>query len=177
MRAGAANEAYLATVLRESGAASDPQNALPGDLSLITKQLSLKASVIPEDQQTADLEVAQSARAITYFVVSSTAVASLQSLGLFGASGIGVDTIEGGNSVALASSINSGKKTVDEFAAQLQEEGVDAGYAVWSASWGVAAAEALANGERSTSAAVQALYEIWYDTINVFMLNAARAQS
>ena len=175
VRAGAANEAYLATVLGESGASSDPQNALPGDLSLITNQLSLETALIPEDQQTANLEVAQSARAITYFVVSSTAVASVQSLGLFGGFGIGSDTIEAGDRVALSSSINSGQKIVDDFAARLQELGVDAGYAVWSASWGAAGAKALANGERSTSAAVQALNEIWYDTINVFMLNAAHA--
>lgn len=173
VRAGAANEAYLATVLGQPGAASDPQNALPGDLSLITNQLSLETALIPKDEQAADLEIAQSARAITYFVVSSTAVSSLQSLGLFRGIGIGVDTIEAGDGVALAASINSGKMTVDEFAAHLQEVGLDAGYAVWSAAWGAAGAKALENGERSTSAAVQALNEIWYDTINVFMLNAA----
>ena len=173
VRAGAANEAYLAAVLGQPGAASDPQNALPGDLSLITNQLSLETALIPKDEQTADLEITQSARAITYFVVSSTAVSSLQSLGLFGGIGIGVDTIEAGDGVALAASITSGKMTVDEFAAHLQEVGLDSGYAVWSAAWGAAGAKALANGERSTSAAVQALNEIWYDTINVFMLNAA----
>ena len=176
VRAGAANEAYLATVIGQPGAASNPQNALPGDLSLITHQLSLDTGLIPEDQQTADLEIAQSAHAITYFVVSSTAVSSLQSLGLFGRIGIGVDTIEAGDGVALAASINSGKLTVDEFAAHLQEVGLDAGYAVWSAAWGAAGAKALANGERSTKAAVQALNEIWYDTINVFMLNAAHTR-
>ncbi len=173
VRAGAANEAYLATVIGQPGAASDPQNALPGDLSLITHQLSLETALIPKDQQTVDLEIAQSARAITYFVVSSTAVSTLQSLGLFGGIGIGIDTIEAGDGVALAASINSGKITVDEFAAHLQEVGFDAGYAVWSATWGAAGAKALASGERSTKAAVQALNEIWYDTINVFMLNAA----
>ena len=99
----------------------------------------------------------------------------MQSLGLFGGFGIGSDTIEAGDRVALSSSINSGQKIVDDFAARLQELGFDAGYAVWSASWGAAGAKALANGERSTSAAVQALNEIWYDTINVFMLNAAHA--
>jgi len=175
VRAGEANEAYLKTVLRADGSGSDPQNALPGDLSLTTLQLSGEAAEIPLDVETADAEVAQSVRAIRYFVVSSSAVSSLQALGLYGLSAAGEETIGSGDSAALAASIGVGKRAIDSLAARLQEQGLDAGYAVWSASWGAASADFLQGDERSPDAALQSLYEIWYSSINVSIINAANA--
>ena len=169
VRAGDANLAYLDVTSggrSPSAAGSDLPSVVPvvAELSNLTKQ-------IPLDEQPLAQEIEQSSAAMTYFVVSTSSIAATQAFGLNDFELDGADTADYPG--ALTAAVGTGLATVNGFASQLGQRGLDAGYPVWSATWGSAAERALTARERATAGGVLALNEIWYDSISVLMINAA----
>ena len=169
VRAGDANLAYLDVVFGRGSpsiAGSDLASLVP-----VVSELSNLAKQIPLDEQPLAQEIEQSSTAMTYFVVSTSSITATQSFGL---NGFDTDSVTSAASPgALTAAVETGLATVSGFASQLGQRGLDAGYPVWSATWGAAAAEALTARDRATAGGVLALNEIWYDSISVLMVNAA----
>ena len=170
VRAGDANLAYTTDVMFGG---STPTAAISGLVSLIpvVTALSSLAKQVPTDEQSMAQEIEQSSAAMTYFVTSSSLIAASEAFGLANFD-IGSDERARAPG-SLDAAVESGLATVDGFASQLAQRGLDSGYPVWSATWGSAAEKALTLRERGTAGALLALSEIWYDSITVFMINAA----
>ena len=74
----------------------------------------------------------------------------------------------------LRTSVLTGQNIVNTAASIVAANGLDAGYPVWSSSWGVAGIEEYRDSPAQMAASWIALNEVWYDAVNVFMLNAAQ---
>ena len=74
----------------------------------------------------------------------------------------------------LRTSVLTGDEIVMATASIVAAGGLDPGYAVWSSSWGVAGMEEYRDSPAEMAASWIGLNEVWYDAVNVFMLNAAQ---
>lgn len=172
LRAAKANEVYARDVLlsgTEVDQAADQQQVV--NLLPIVVQLGVEADTMQPDVGTVREELGEVSRAFTYYLGVVSLVAALQAFGIddfrFANDSIYVATPQ-----ALDASIRLSKFAVDEVAKALAAEGLDAGYAVWTSDWGVAAYEALDAEGRGGVGAVLALEELWFDAVNVFMMRS-----
>jgi hypothetical protein len=171
MRAAEANEVYARDVLlggTDLEQAADQRQVL--SLLPIVVQLGNDArAAVQPGIGTVRQELEQVAYSFTYYVGVLSLVASLQAFGIDDFR-FANDTIYVASPDALTASVTLAKFAVDEIAKYLASQGLDAGYAVWTAQWGTAAYQALATTGRGGVGAVLALEELWFDVLNVFML-------
>ncbi len=174
VQAGIANKDYLNVVVGSRG--TTDSNGAPVFVALGLNALTTTVESTPPDYQSANEEIQQAAVAATYFIFGTGLVANTGAIGIIG-NGVGTDirgtvTIPGLiNAVVLAAS------GVDALINLLAARAVDATYPRWSASWGVAAADALNGSGRDAAGEYLALNELWYDAINCSVLYAATSPS
>lgn len=168
--AGDANLGYVEDVF---GFPLTPEN-LAGRASALERAavaLADRTHVESEPGATLTDEVARAARAMSYFVITSTLVASAQAYGMDGF-GIGEDPADVQARESFRASLANARSTVAAYSGALVEAGIDPGYSAWSAQWGTSIADRLAGTPREAAGAVLALNELWYDAITVLMLHA-----
>jgi hypothetical protein len=171
MRAAEANEVYARDVLlggTDVEQAADQRQVL--SLLPIVVQLGddARAAVQPGIGAVRQ-ELEQVTYSFTYYLGVLSLVASLQAFGIDDFR-FANDTLYVASPDALTASITLAKFAVDEIAKYLASQGLDAGYAVWTSQWGTAAYEGLTAAGRGGAGAVLALEELWFDVLNVFML-------
>jgi hypothetical protein len=172
LRAAQANEVYAREVLLSgTGVDQAAEQQQVVNLLPIVVQMGLEADTMQPDVGTLREELGEVSRAFTYYLGVVSLVAALQAFGIddfrFANDSIYVATPQ-----ALDASIRLSKFAVDEVAKVLAAQGLDAGYAVWTSNWGVAAYEALDAEGRGGVGAVLALEELWFDAVNVFMMRS-----
>ncbi|CAB4607702.1 unannotated protein [freshwater metagenome] len=172
VQAGDASLAYYETVVKRGAGSSASEQGMPNYAFLASSVLKETNSAINPDEQDLDIEVAQSAEAITYFVVGSALVAGAQAFGLTGL-GIGSDPTRVADSILMANSVAVASASVNDYALSLSGNGIDPGYPAWSAQWGTSLALATAGTTRTGAGSLIALNELWYDFINCAVLTAA----
>jgi hypothetical protein len=84
------------------------------------------------------------------------------------------EVVEAMQPEVLRTSVLTGHEIVKDAASIVAANGLDSGYAVWSSSWGVAGMEEYRDSPAQMAASWIGLNEVWYDAVNVFMLNAAQ---
>ncbi|CAM8622104.1 Peptidase S16, Lon proteolytic domain containing protein [Acidimicrobiia bacterium] len=174
VEAGDASLAYYETVVKRGAGTSESEQGLPNYAFLAGSVLKATNSAIDPDEQDLETEIAQSAEAITYFVVGSALVAGSQAFGLTGL-GIGADPTRVADSILMTNSVAVAAASVNDYALALSGSGIDPGYPAWSAQWGTAVALATAGTTRTGAGSLIALNELWYDFINCAVLVAAKA--
>jgi hypothetical protein len=171
MRAAEANEVYTRDVLlggTDLEQAADQRQVL--SLLPIVVQLGDDArGAVQPGIGTVRQELEQVASSFTYYLGVLSLVAALQAFGIDDFR-FANETIYVASPEALKASVALAKFAVDEIAKFLASQGLDAGYAVWTSQWGTAAYEALSATGRGGVGAVLALEELWFDVLNVFML-------
>jgi hypothetical protein len=171
-RAAEANTVYTREVLL-SGVGLDEAARQQQHLSLlgIVAALGAEADIMQSEVGTLAQELNDVAWAFTYYLGVTSLVAAVQAFGIddfrFANDRIYVTSPE-----ALEASIRLSKFAVDEVAKFLAIQGLDAGAAVWSSQWGVAAYEALGERGREGAGGVLALEELWFDALNLFMIRS-----
>ncbi|MFO1540200.1 MAG: S16 family serine protease [Chloroflexota bacterium] len=168
--AGDANMGYVEDVF---GYPLTPENLAGRTAALERAAVALadRTDAEPTPGATLTDEVARAARAMSYFVISSTLVSGAQAYGLDGF-GIGEDPGEAQTRESFRASLANARSTVAAYSGALVDAGIDPGYSAWSAQWGTSVADALAGTPREAAGAVLALNELWYDAITVLMLHA-----
>lgn len=141
------------------------------ELLPVATELAAAAADIEPGAQSLPTELEQSALAMTYFVATSALVGSLQ---VFGNLDVWLtpDDATIGTEEAFTGAIEQSVEVVRGHAAELRTQGLNAGFPLWSAEWGYATHEALAEQGRSSAGASIALQELWYDVVTVLTMSA-----
>ena len=171
IRGGRASEQYFEKVVEASG-----MGGTPGYIYPAFRALGREAGEIPTDTDPIEDEMTQAASAISFFVIGAILVGGDSILGLPGF-GIGEEITTARESKLLPAAVKGATSTVEYWASDLQDRGVEAGYPVWSTEWGLAGFEALRGTDRAPDGAVLALEEAWYAAIGVFMLEGITASN
>jgi Lon protease (S16) C-terminal proteolytic domain len=169
--AGKANETYAADVL-SLRVTQEGQAVIGGQLPIATQLHDIALALNPEPGQT-DQELLQVAYALTYYIVTATMTANAQVYEAYDGGPAG-EAVEAMQPEILRTSVITGKNIVNDAASIVSANGLDAGFPVWSSSWGVAGIEEYRDSPAQMAASWIALNEVWYDAVNVFMLNAAQ---
>jgi hypothetical protein len=167
--AGDANVAYLRAVegLSENVAA---ESTVP-DLIPVAIELGESAATINSETESLEVELEESSVAMTYFVVTSSLVFSLEA---FDSTSLWLNP-EATNVTANAYIENSIMQSVDiteGTALNLLAENFNAGFVVWSARWGQESYKELVKQQRSSAGITLAINELWYDVITVLSMAA-----
>lgn len=169
-----ANARYIADVVM----VSIPDATVGSDdvrsLAPILAELAQETSAIDVASEDVPDELVQSAVAITDFVATTAFISATQGYGLDGFNMV-TDAPTIPNSDSVRDSFDTSRAIVASLAALVSEQGSDAGYAVWSAEWGSAAFEDLAQEDRAGAGAVLAFNELWFDALNLQMIYASAA--
>jgi len=170
--AGDANRNYLDTVIRRGASPRLTPSGEPDYLRSALDVLAETAVAIPQDTQNLDVEIGQSASAITYFVVGVGLVANAQSFGLIdpGISGAPSPVID---PTPMRNAVDNAAANVNDYASVLRARSIEVGSSSWSAAWGTAAANDTADPQRAVAGRVTALNELWFDVVNCAVLFAA----
>jgi hypothetical protein len=169
--AGSANETYARDVL--SLKVNQEGRALIGGQLPIATQLHDIAMALDPTPGQSDEELIQSAYALTYYIVTASLTANAQVYEAFEGGPAG-EAVEAMQPEVLRTSVLTGNDIVTSAASINAANGLDSGYAVWSSSWGVAGIEEYQDSPAQMAASWIGLNEVWYDAVNVFMLNAAQ---
>lgn len=167
--AGNANLTYLESVLGLTKAETHLYSVV--DLIPVAAQLSDEAASIPPEVESIGLELEESSIAMTYFVVTMSLISSVERAGT---SDIWLSPQNAilANEEQMKDSIEQSLALVEDTASLLQQDDMNAGFPLWSAQWGSATFEALAEQDRAATGASIALNEIWYDVITVLSMRA-----
>jgi hypothetical protein len=169
--AGKANETYARDVLRLQ-VTQEGRALIGGQLPIATQLHDIAMGFDPAPGQV-DQERLQSAYALTYYIVTASLTANAQAYGAFDGGAVG-EVVEAMEPEVLRTSVLTGDEIVMATASIVAAGGLDPGYAVWSSSWGVAGMEEYRDSPAQMAASWIGLNEVWYDAVNVFMLNAAQ---
>ena len=169
--AGKANETYARDVLRMQ-VTQEGRALIGGQLPIATQLHDIAMGFDPAPGQE-DQELLQSAYALTYYIVTASLTANAQAYGAFDGGAAG-EVVEAMEPEVLRTSVLTGDEIVMATASIVAAGGLDPGYAVWSSSWGVAGMEEYRDSPAEMAASWIGLNEVWYDAVNVFMLNAAQ---
>lgn len=174
IRAADANAEYY---LAELDAVSGARPGLSGPLGVLRPAMASIATtveVFDPNPQTVTEEVAQSAYAITYFVLSSEVIISAE-VGMPVGGGLSGADLSGGR---LQLALDNAAATVNDWAVGLEQSSdLRAEYPVWSVAWGTAAARELQDSADAAGALEVGLGEAWYAAMNTFMLGGLAANS
>ena len=169
--AGKANETYARDVLRLQ-VTEDGRALIGGQLPIAAQLHDIALGLDPAPGQVEE-ELLQSAYALTYYIVTASLTANAQAYRAFEGGPAG-DAVEVMEPEVLRTSVLTGDKIVTATASIVAAGGLDPGYAVWSSTWGVAGMEEYRDSPAQMAASWIGLNEVWYDAVNVFMLNAAQ---
>lgn len=160
IRASESNEQYRSDVLAASGA------------PLVAGDPTVVATEVLRGLATGDgPEVVRASAAMSWWFVTTSAVAGRQAFGLDGL-GLGGEVGVPASQATLDAAVRNAADTVNAAASALAARGVDPSAPVWSTAWGQVAA-ALDVGSPEATGEVIALGEAWYSALTVFMLLAA----
>lgn len=141
------------------------------DLVPVAAALGSEAEAIRTAVEPLGVELEESSLAMTYFVVSTSLVTSLQ---IFGTPEMWLSS--GGALIAHQASVESAITQSDGLVRQMSDQllakGLNAGFPLWSATWGSDAYDELALSDQAARGASIALNELWYDVITVLSMNA-----
>ena len=160
--AAKANETYLADVL-DTGRVGQA----------VTQTAAVATTVLSTLAESGATPEIRASAALSWWFITAAEVAGRQAYGLEDL-GIGTGIGAPANQQALDTAIRNASDTITAAAGNLDSQGVDTSYPVWSAAWGVAAAA----GDTDTAAAdgeILALGEVWYSAVTTFLLTAATA--
>lgn len=169
--AGKANEVYANDVL-SLRVTQEGQAVIGGQLPIATQLHDIALASDPQPGETKQ-ELLQSSYALAYYIVTASMTANAQAYEAYDGGPAG-DVVEAMQPEVLRTSVMTGKEIVDAAASIVAAEGLDAGFPVWSSDWGVAGIEEYADSPAQMAASWIALNEVWYDAVNIFMLNAAQ---
>ena len=172
--AGNANRDYLAAVVGSKG--TTDSNGTPVFVALGLNALSATVAAIPTEAQSVEEEIQQASIAVTYFAFGTGLVSNTGANGIIG-NGVGADTRSTVTIPGLINSVLLADSGVKALVDLLATRSIDPAYARWSATWGVAAANALNGSGRDAAGEYLALNELWYDGINCSVLYAATSPS
>lgn len=172
VRAGQAQQDYVETVVLRG---EDPLKVsdyndvgllLPVVLELAESLVSISAGTgsLPE-------ELVQASAAITYYVAASSLIAAVQGFGI-DQFGIGSDASSAESPLVLEAAVTTAAAAVTQVTGLLGERGLDASLPAWGASTSAGAAQALKGSSQKTALDVRALNELYFDSINAFMLQS-----
>lgn len=154
IRAGDANLAYFEKV----GAAAPAGEAyLPAAQAL--KEVVAKT---PPGKNPIDQEVVQSARALTYFILTASLVAAVPS------GGGKVEAVQDRDRETVASAAATGR-----LVAPLQARGLDGGYPLWASRWAAGSIQALPGTTEGADGSAQGYQQTTYSLITALLLTAA----
>lgn len=141
------------------------------DLVPVASALGTTASSINLSVESLDTEVEQLSAVMTYFVVTTSLVASAQ---VFGSAEMWLNAtmLSDSDAAYIEGSIDQSRELVDKTADVLVVEKIHAGFPLWSAQWGAAAYQALVAQDRASSGAAISFNELWYDVITVLSMRA-----
>jgi hypothetical protein len=172
VRAGQAQQEYVEKVVLRG---EDPRKvATLNDVGLllpVVLDLADSVSRIPAGTSPLAVELLESSTAITYYIATTSLIAAVQGFGLT-EFGIGSDPSSAESPLVLDAAVMTSARAVNELSALLAQSGLDASLPFWAASTGVGAAEALTGSPQETAIDVRALNELYFDGINVFMLQS-----
>jgi hypothetical protein len=170
--AGKAQQDYIETVVLRG---VDPATlAATNDVGLllpIILELGDSVNQIPADTGSLAQELIESTTAITYYIATASLIAAVQGFGI-DQFGIGVDPDGASSPAVLEAAVTTSAAAVVEVSGLLYARGIDASLPFWGASTGTGAALALSGSDQETASDVRALNELYFDSINVFMLQS-----
>lgn len=167
--AGDANLGYLRSVLRLSEEEQSRYSVL--ELVPVVAELGAEATDIEPSVEALGSELEESSLAMTYFVASTSLVASFE---VFGNPDMWLSASQASDTrnTYVEKTITESDALVHDVADQLLAENLNAGFAVWSADWGSDAYAELSAREQTARGASLALNELWYDVITVLSMKA-----
>lgn len=169
VNAGNANLAYLHSV---SGLESDTAAKLSVlDLVPVAVALSEQAQLISPETEELNVELEESSTAMTYFVVTTSLVSSVDLLGTTNM-WLGPEQASIGSDSAIDNSISQSRSLVENTTNSLLEQELNAGFPLWSSEWGGDTYQELISQNRAATGASIALNELWYDVITVLSMQA-----
>ena len=175
VRAGKAQQDYVEKVVLRG---EDPATlAATNDVGLllpIVLELADAVNQFPAEVGSLADEVEESSTAITYYIATTSFIAAVQGFGV-DQFGIGEDPNASDAPVVLDTAVSTSTQAVTQVSGLLAERGLDPSLPFWGASTGTGAALALNGSGQETAADVRALNELYFDTINVFMLQSGPA--
>jgi hypothetical protein len=171
VRGAQANAQYITDVVLPSVPAASVGIDDVRSLAPIIGQLAQETATIDVATEGIRDEIAQTASAITDFVTTTAFISATQGFGVNGFNMVTqAPTITDESAVRVA--FDTSRQIVADSASLVSAEGLDAGYAVWSAEWGSSAFNKLAREGRAGAGAVLAFNELWFDVINLQMIYA-----
>jgi len=172
VRGARANAQYITDVVLPSVPAASVGIDDVRSLAPIIGQLAQETATIDVATEGIREEIAQAASAITDFVTTTAFISATQGFGVDGFSMVTqAPTITDESAVRVA--FDTSRQMVADSASLVSAQGLDAGYAVWSAEWGSSAFNELAREGRAGTGAVLAFNELWFDVINLQMIYAS----
>lgn len=167
--AGDANLGYLEATVGLSESAESRFTVL--ELVPVVVELGRNAEAVQPGVESLTIEVEELSTAMTYFVASTSLVTSFSA---YGAPEMWLSESEAvaAGDAYLEDAIQQSDQLVSSLSAHLLTKDLNAGFAVWSADWGTAAYEALAEQGSASRGASLALNELWYDVITALSMNA-----
>lgn len=167
--AGNANLEYLHSV---TGLESDNAAKLSVlDLVPVAVALSEEAQLISPQTEELNVELKESSTAMTYFVVTTSLVSSIDLLGTTNM-WLSPEQASLGSDSAIDNSISQSRSLVENTTNSLLGQDLNAGFPLWSSEWGGDTYEELIEQNRSATGASIALNELWYDVITVLSMRA-----
>ena len=175
VRAGKAQQDYIEkVVLRGEDPATIAKSNDVGLLLPVILELATAATELPPGVSTLAQEVEEASTAITYYVATTSFIAGIQGFGI-DQFGIGADPNVAHSPAVLEAAVTASTAAVTQVSGLLAQRGVDASLPLWGASTGSGAALALSGSDQETAVDLRALNELYFDSINVFMLNSGPA--
>ena len=158
IRAGDANLTYFEKV---GATAAAGETYLPAAQAL--KEVVDKT---PPGENPVDQEVVQSARALTYFILTASLVAAVPT-----SEAQGVE-VKDRDRETLAAAVAAGR-----LIAPLQARGLDCGYPLWASRWAAAATQSLPGTSEGADGAAQGYQQTTYSLITTLLLTAAAQEA
>ena len=166
LRASKDNETYLTDVLaRDFNLRGVYQNS---GRSAATVAASKKAALITPQVEGFSQEVVQASYGLTYFWLTSSAVASVQAYKVF--VGADPDDIDAARQATMNAAVDTTWWFVESRATELEQLGVDASASVWAARWAISQAGSLRETDLATESDWLAQGELWYEAVHVMMM-------
>jgi hypothetical protein len=166
LRASQDNETYLIDVLGRNFSLSGAyQNSGRIAATIAARE---KAEAITPAVEGFSQEVVQTSYSLTYFWMTSNAVASVQAYKVF--VGQDPDDVDAARQATMNAAVDSTWWFVESRALQLEELGVDASASVWASRWAISQAGSLRETELATESDWLAQGELWYEAVHVMMM-------
>lgn len=169
LAAADANSTYLDAVFGPSYL-ENPSDT--GFIAAAEQQLASRATHLPSDEAPLGEQVEGVAQAIAYYLLSAARVDALQ---VFGTDGFGSSVTYAEDAPAMERDIAATATMIDAGVESLERQAVDICGAAWSAAWAKGLSQHQSATQNALSANVFSLTELWFSSVSVQMLTAARS--